>query len=67
MRNDVIRAQEGDRLDLLCWTHYGRLDSRVVERVLDANPGLSLLETLPAGTLVVLPVLPFVPREDSLW
>lgn len=67
MRSDVIRAQDGDRLDLLCWGRYGRLDSRVVERVLEANPGLSLLETLPAGTLVAFPVLSFESREDSLW
>ena len=63
----TIRAVEGDRIDLICWKHYGSLSLRVVEQVPDANPGLSLFEVLPAGRDIVLPELDTAPKERTLW
>ncbi len=49
---------EGDRLDQICYTYYGTLKNRAVEQVLEANPGLSLLQPeLSEGTKIVLPNL----------
>lgn len=51
-------ASAGDTVDLIAWRVYGTQDARVVERLLDANPGLADLgATLPAGTRVTLPEL----------
>lgn len=49
-------TRDGERLDLICWRHYGHL-SRTVESVLDANPGLAARNParLPAGTVIRLP------------
>ena len=60
-------AIDGDRLDLICWKHYGSLDGRVVETVLDANPGLAMSSLLTAGQEVKLPIIEPKPREQSLW
>jgi phage tail protein X len=52
------RTKEGDTVDLIAWSFYGRQDARVVERVLEANPGLADYgPELPAGVLVYLPEL----------
>ncbi|WP_432256086.1 tail protein X [Limimaricola sp. AA108-03] len=49
------RSSEGDTVDLLVWRHYGRLDGRLVERVLEVNPGLAAQgPILPAGIEVVM-------------
>jgi len=64
---EKITAVDGDRLDLICWKYYGSLDGRVVETVLDANPGLAMMSTLKAGQVVNLPVITPKPRERSLW
>lgn len=54
----VYRTRQGEVLDLLCLRHY-RTQTGVVERVLDANPGLaSLPPVLPIGTVIVFPDLP---------
>lgn len=51
-------ASERDTVDLIAWRVYGTQDARVVERLLDANPGLADLgPELPAGTNVTLPEL----------
>ena len=63
----MYKASDGDRLDLLCWKHYGTLAERVVEIVLDANPGLAMAHTLNAAQTVNLPVIEPKPREQSLW
>ena len=60
-------AVHGDRLDLICWKHWGSLDGRTVETVLDANPGLALHQLLCAGQEVRLPARAPRPREQSLW
>ena len=58
---------DGDRLDLICWKHYDSLDRRIVETVLDTNPGLAMHQLLSAGRKVRLPAIAPKPREQSLW
>lgn len=54
----TYRTRQGEVLDLICLRHYGQRDG-VVERVLDANPGLADTgAVLPLGTRIVLPDLP---------
>ncbi len=63
-----IMAIDGDRLDLICWKHYGSLDGRIVEQVLEANPGISFKTELSAGQLVSLPIIDTSKvLERSLW
>jgi phage tail protein X len=52
--------RDGERLDLICHQWYGTLDGRVVERVLEANPGLSARDpaVIPARTVIIMPQLP---------
>ena len=58
---------DGDRLDLICWKHYGSLDGRIVETGLDTNPGLAMHQLLNAGREIRLPTIAPKPREQSLW
>ena len=52
---DTLRTVQGDTVDAVVWRHYGRT-AGLVERVLDANPGLADLgPVLPNGTLINLP------------
>ncbi len=62
-----IAAKENDRLDLICWKHYGTLFGRAVEQVLEANPGISATEELASGVVVLLPDIELLPLERSLW
>lgn len=50
---------ERDRLDAVCYQHYGNLNG-TVEAVLAANPRLAKLAGgwLPAGIVIALPELP---------
>lgn len=51
----IVRAQQNDTLDLLCWRHLGQT-AGVVEAALAMNPGLAELGAiLPHGQLVSLP------------
>jgi len=51
----IVRAQQHDTLDLLCWRHLGAT-AGVVEAALLLNPGLAELGPfLPHGHLVTLP------------
>lgn len=64
------RSKAGDVLDAIVWQHYGRQDGRIVETVLQANPGLADLgPVLPAGVRVQLPqIAEPEPREGiRLW
>ena len=64
------RSKAGDVLDAIVWRHYGRQDARIVETVLQANPGLADLgPVLPAGQRVILPpIADPAPREGvRLW
>lgn len=56
-------ARDGERLDLICYRWYGTLAGRVVEQVLDANPGLAARNpaALPAGTIIAMPDAPARP------
>lgn len=61
---------DGDSIDLLVSNYYGTTDGRVVEKVLDANPGLSARgPVLPAGVKIQLPEIE-EPRKTTglrLW
>ena len=63
----TVRTIEGDRLDLLCWKHYGSLAGRVVEQTLEANQGIASYDELPAGLWISLPVIAAEPLERTLW
>lgn len=60
MSTTYITTRDGERLDLICFRWYGSLDGRVVERVLDANPGLAARDpaNLPARVQIVMPPAP---------
>ncbi len=66
----IYTTRQGETIDLACLSHYGRT-ARVVEAVLDANPGLAALGAiLPLGTQIVMPDIPSVSVERpliSLW
>lgn len=67
----LVRAQQHDTLDLLCWRHLGATAS-VVEAALELNPGLAEDGPFIAhGRLVTLPELSATPIKPlqtvSLW
>lgn len=63
-----FRTNDGDRIDLICWKRYGSLDGRIVEKVLEANKGLSADEILPSGIEIILPEnIKAETLETSLW
>jgi phage tail protein X len=54
-----------DVLDLICYDYYGDHDRRIVEHVLDVNPGLAKNPIiLPLGLEIELPARP-VPRNRT--
>lgn len=64
----ILRTCDGDLLDTICYSHYGRM-AGTVEAVYAANPGLAaLVQPFAEGVIVRLPDLP-VPRNDvlQLW
>ena len=71
-------TREGMTLDLCCWLHYYSADkgavyelpAGVVERALEANPGIAWLPLhLPVGTRIKMPPLPAEPEKRlvRLW
>lgn len=62
-----VMTVDGDRLDLICWKHYGSIEGRIVERVLEANPGISMTTELLAGVIISLPNIEPIRLERSLW
>lgn len=67
----IVRAQQHDTLDLLCWRHLGAT-ANVVEAALELNPRLADLGPfLPHGLLVTLPEPTATPTKTSqivnLW
>lgn len=51
----TLSATGHERLDQLCFAHYGAVHG-IVEAVLDTNPGLADLGIVPPkGTVIVLP------------
>ncbi|PUA16814.1 tail protein X [Glaciimonas sp. PCH181] len=62
----IVRAQQHDTLDLLCWRHLGAT-ANVVEAALECNPGLADLGPLmPHGQLVILPDSTGLPTNTIL-
>ena len=63
----TYRTRDGDMLDQICETFYGRASAFV--EVLSANPGLAEYgPILPRGIDIVLPDLPTpVSEGTSLW
>lgn len=56
--SEVYVTRQGETVDLVCLAHYGRT-AKVVEKVIEANPGLAALGVvLPLGTKIKMPVLP---------
>lgn len=67
----IVRAQQNDTLDQLCWRHIGRTEG-VVEVVLERNPGIAAFgPILPHGHLVTLPDQNSAPSKQNqtvqLW
>ena len=67
----IVRAQQRDTLDLLCWRHLGAT-AGVVEAALELNPGLAEFGPfIPHGTLVTLPEPTAAPPQTTqivqLW
>lgn len=64
------RSKEGDMVDRIVWQHYGRQNDRIVETVLEENPGLAEYgPTLPAGVQIKLPEIDQEQKTESvrLW
>lgn len=52
------RSKAGDTVDRIVWQAYGRQNDLIVERVLEANPGLADVgPVLPDGIKVMLPTI----------
>ena len=63
-------TKAGDTADSIAWAYYGTTDGNVVERLLQANKGLSNHgPQLPAGLVVNLPDLPTIGQKQGvrLW
>lgn len=63
-------SEDRDTVDLIVWREYGRQDGRLVELVLDANPGLANAgPVLTAGRRVRLPPAPSPATREQvrLW
>lgn len=67
----IYTTKEGDRLDWICWKHYGADKvSGAVEAVLDANSRLADQgEVFPAGVKITLPEIDTTGLAEgvSLW
>lgn len=64
------RSKEGDTADQIAWLVYQRQNDRLVEQLLEANPGLADYgPTLPAGLRVAIPDAPEPGQTDTvrLW
>lgn len=53
--NLVHVTADGDRWDLLAWRYYR--DPLAYERIMAANPGVSLAPVLPGGIRLLVPVI----------
>jgi phage tail protein X len=63
----TYRTSDGDMVDEIAFKHYGSAANRVVERVLEANPGLSDLgPVLAAGVVITLPVIDAAAKKQGL-
>lgn len=54
----TYRTSSGDMVDEIAFKHYGTTAGRIVEQILDANPGLADAgPVLPAGIDITLPII----------
>lgn len=64
-------TRQGDTVDSIAWEKYQTTAGRVVEKLLDANPGLAAKGViLPPGIVVTIPVInpdPAVSQGVTLW
>jgi len=64
------RTKSGDVLDSICQHYYGQTQG-IVEKVLEANPGLAALGAIyETGVMIHLPTLTQPEKQDSkirLW
>lgn len=66
----IYQCKDGDTVDFVAWKFYGGTDNRVVEQVLEANPGLADKGAiLPAGLEIILPEIakPTTQAGVKLW
>ena len=57
--SQVYITREGDVVDWVVWNYYGSQSDRLVERVLEANPGLADYgAVMPGGVKITLPDFP---------
>jgi phage tail protein X len=68
--SDIYTTKQGETVDLACLAHYGRT-AKVVETVIEANPGLAALgPVLPIGTKIIMPAFSSTTTQArlvSLW
>lgn len=63
-------TRDDDTADLICFRYYGTTAALVVERMIDANPGLSARgPLLPSGVTVQLPEIDTTETKQGvkLW
>ena len=61
------RSKDGDTADSIAWAVYGRQDGRLVEGLLDANPGLAGHgPVLPPGIRLIVPDAPDPVQSQGL-
>lgn len=46
---------EGERWDTIAWNYYG--DATAYGAIIEANPAASITPTLPAGVVLLIPIL----------
>lgn len=66
----TYRTSDGDTVDYIAWKYYQTLEGRVVEQLLEANPGIADLgPVLPAGVLLTMPDIAPEQHEQGarLW
>lgn len=64
----TIRTSDGDRLDTLCYRHYGNL-AGTVEAVVAVNPGLAKApQPFASGVIIHLPDITAPSKKQiQLW
>lgn len=63
-------TSDGDTADYIAWKYYGTQEGRVLEQLLDANPGLADRgPVLPGGVTITMPdiVLETEAQGVRLW
>ncbi|MDR2451850.1 MAG: tail protein X [Candidatus Accumulibacter sp.] len=64
MKAILHRTGEFERWDTLAWKYYG--DPLAYGRIIEANPALDIGAVLPAGVIVLIPVLPLAEAGATL-